>query len=136
MIGRMNRALVLGALLVATSAATASAQGFGINQGGYGLGFFNYNGGYGINDPMIPYFSLYPPVYYSYPVARPYGWSPFAYPPGTMTPEAKPAPTAMYRNPYVQPTNTADAELTASRGAKTYYNPYVAQGRALARAGK
>jgi len=35
----------------------------------------------------VPYYALYPPVYYSYPVPRPYGYSPFAYPPGTMTPE-------------------------------------------------
>ena len=35
----------------------------------------------------IPYYALHPPVYYSYPVPRPYGWSPWAYPPGVMTPE-------------------------------------------------
>lgn len=35
----------------------------------------------------VPHFALYPPVYYSVPVARTYGYSPFAYPPGVMTPE-------------------------------------------------
>jgi hypothetical protein len=34
----------------------------------------------------VPYFSLHPPVYYSYRVARTYGYSPFAYPPGVLTP--------------------------------------------------
>jgi hypothetical protein len=29
----------------------------------------------------VPYFALHPPVYYSYRVARTYGFSPFAYPP-------------------------------------------------------
>jgi len=32
------------------------------------------------SDRLIPYFAD-PPVYYSHPVARPYGYSPFAYPP-------------------------------------------------------
>ena len=41
-----------------------------------------------VND-YIPYYAAHPPVYYSYPVPRPYGFSPYAYPPGTMTPEPK-----------------------------------------------
>src|SRR5436305_15351376 len=40
----------------------------------------------------IPYFALHPPVYYSYPVARTYGYSPFAYPFGSPTPEIEWAP--------------------------------------------
>jgi len=28
---------------------------------------------------QIPYYALHPPVYYRYPVSRPYGYSPFAY---------------------------------------------------------
>ena len=32
--------------------------------------------------PVPPYFALHPPVYYSQPVARPYGYSPFALRPG------------------------------------------------------
>ena len=37
--------------------------------------------------PTPPYFALHPPVYYSFPVARTYGYSPYAYPPQTRTPE-------------------------------------------------
>jgi hypothetical protein len=33
------------------------------------------------HDSHVPYFALHPPVYYSYRVARTYGYSPFAYPP-------------------------------------------------------
>ena len=75
--------------------------------------------------------ALYPPVYYSYPVARPYGFSPFAYPPGVMTPNAAPTSAAVeYRNPYV-PSNAAPAtseDRTATLG-RMYINPYVAAGQ-------
>lgn len=116
-------ALVLGALLlVGTVATTAHAQ-VGWGPGPYGLGFFNYDW----NQPRIPYYALYPPVYYSYPVARPYGYSPFAYPPGTMTPELpRPTEAAEYRNPYVpsreKPRPSVDRMASQPR---TYYNPYV-----------
>lgn len=39
----------------------------------------------------LPHFALFPPVYYSFPVPRPYGYSPFAYPPGYLTPQSAPA---------------------------------------------
>ncbi len=85
-------------LLILTVAATAAAwtnsaqaQGFG-GYGGYSA-FYGFNGGAGPynlydNERVVPHFALYPPVYYSAPVPRSYGWSPFAYPPGMMTPEA------------------------------------------------
>ncbi len=37
-------------------------------------------------DRDIPYFAAHPPVYYSHIVARPYGYSPYAYLPGIVTP--------------------------------------------------
>src|SRR5437868_5814936 len=41
--------------------------------------------GYGYDYPYerdhIPFYALHPPVYYSHPIARAYGWTPFAYPP-------------------------------------------------------
>ena len=37
--------------------------------------------------PTPPYFALHPPVYYSAPVPRSYGYSPFAYPGSVRTPE-------------------------------------------------
>ena len=36
----------------------------------------------GYSSEYVPYYAMHPPVYYSYPVPRPYGYSPFAYPPG------------------------------------------------------
>ena len=38
-------------------------------------------------DQPIPFHALYPPVYYSHIVPRPYGYSPYAYYPGIVTPE-------------------------------------------------
>src|SRR3954470_23644902 len=53
----------------------------------------------------LPYFALHPPVYYSQPVPRTYGYSPFAYPPGVMTPEIACAPQPVtINNPYVPST--------------------------------
>ena len=56
-------------------------------------------------ESILPYFSLYPPVYYSQPVPRPYGFSPFALPPGMQPAEgyiatAEPEVTI---NPYYKP---------------------------------
>lgn len=79
----------------------AFAGGFG-GYGGYGFGASPYTSG---RVPVPPYFALHPPVYYSVPVARTYGHSPFAYPGFYRTPEvAAPAcePLSM-TNPHVAP---------------------------------
>jgi len=81
----------------------------------------------------IPYFAKHPPVYYSYPVARTYGYSPWAYPPTVMTPELPPAVKTVM-NPYV-PQNTKASPSTdrIAKGPKTIINPFVdASGVALA----
>jgi hypothetical protein len=60
-----------------------------------------YWGCYGGGDysiQAVPYFALHPPVYYSYRVARTYGYSPFAYPPGVMTPGSESLQTAVVQN--------------------------------------
>jgi len=79
----------------------------------------------------LPHFALYPPVYYSLPVPRPYGHSPFAYPPGYLTP--KPAPVApspvTILNPFVPGKTHQSSELPASRTVQRpvrILNPFVA----------
>src|SRR5436305_2234169 len=105
--------LVLFALtfaIVFTSADYANAAGPSFGGGhnfshghghgvGHGLGFGGvaFGGGddYGWDVSELyrqlynnlPYFALHPPVYYSYPVPRTYGYSPFAYGPEVMTPD-------------------------------------------------
>ncbi len=94
----------LAAAFVAGSALSAQAQ-FPC----YGGGFAGY-GGYNVytNSDRPPFYAMFPPVYYSYPVPRPYGYSPFAYPPGTMTPEVlSGAVASTITNPYVSPENVA-----------------------------
>jgi hypothetical protein len=114
----MNKFNVLtaGAVLLAASCGvmTASAQGPWGSIGGYG-GFLPYGGGYGggynsawqmQSFDRVPYFALHPPVYYSYPVARPYGYSPFALPPGVAPVEPQIAPDCLAQaetNPFFVP---------------------------------
>jgi hypothetical protein len=119
-------------------------HGFGGGFGSIGLGF---GGGcdYGWDIAELyrqlynnlPYFALHPPVYYSEPVPRTYGYSPFAYPPGVMTPDVLYAPQPVtINNPYVPATKTATppaADATSDRAASVEHiveplvivNPYV-----------
>ncbi|MDZ4782269.1 MAG: hypothetical protein SGJ19_18645 [Planctomycetia bacterium] len=117
--------MFLVALAVSAPAASAVAQG---------CGWGGYYGGYSLySRESIPYYAQNPPVYYSYPVPRTYGWSPYAYPPGTMTPEldlpVAPAPTT-YRNPFYKPEgkteSTASTETQGSTAALRIINPFIA----------
>ncbi len=80
------------ALVAAPEAEAGNGWGYG-NPWGFGGSIYAMD--------RIPYFSQHPPVYYSYPVPRTYGYSPYAYPPGTMTPDAAQAPSPVtLDNPY------------------------------------
>ncbi len=65
--------LVLGVFSWTTEAQAYYPYGY---YGGTGYLYRGYH------HEHIPYFSLYPPVYYSYPVQRTYGAIPFSYPYG------------------------------------------------------
>ncbi len=79
--------LTAGLALATTGAARADwpythpnylgPTAFGVTGTMYGLGLV----------PTPPYYALHPPVYYSCPVPRSYGYSPFAYPGCVQTPE-------------------------------------------------
>jgi hypothetical protein len=129
--------LVLAVALVIGMGPTAKAC-----DGGYGwdcgMGWLYQSLQYN-----VPYYAAFPPVYYSYPVPRTYGYSPFAYPPGVMTPDVMidPQPLEII-NPHVpstksdKPAAKADTTAAASRQPEplVIINPYVASGKALARA--
>lgn len=105
MFRRVSLWIGCGVLLAASLQASEAAAQFG--PGGYGLGFFNYGSRPYANVYRVPYYAMYPPVYYSHPVARPYGYSPFAYPPGTLTPAVAPKVAAVeYQNPFTEPVTT------------------------------
>jgi hypothetical protein len=93
----MKRFLLCVALLLSALAGESNAQWWG---GGYGLSNY-YNRGIYVDQDRVPYFSLHPPVYYSYPVPRPYGYSPFAYPGYVPTPHYETKESGVLLNPYV-----------------------------------
>lgn len=100
------------------------SRGYGVSGSLYGLG----------RVPVPPYFSLHPPVYYSVPVPRTYGYSPYAYPAEMVTPDVRPAPQEVL-NPFVpQPAEGAEkkakpeAKKTSGKVAampQFIANPYV-----------
>jgi len=121
--------------------------GFGI---GVGIGGYNDICGYAelyrqlYNN--LPFYALHPPVYYSYPVPRTYGYSPFAYPPNVLTPEivgeVKPLEII---NPHVdstevKPAKKAMSDRTAATNARIepliVVNPFVAPNQAVAHASR
>lgn len=129
----MKRAFFLGVAIgvisLAGSASSAQAQ---IGCGGWGAWGANFPYGlYGNRVNRVPYYAMFPPVYYSAPVPRSYGWSPFAYPPGTMTPEVETAEPQDMTNPYVTPPAEAKPSSlnnTAAHRApvpQVVINPYV-----------
>lgn len=93
----MKRLLSLVALLVAAgSAAEADAQ-----WGWQGYPQFYGRNVYTVYDQdRLPYFSLHPPVYYSRPIPRTYGYSPFAYPGIVRTPDVPVGDPQIVVNPY------------------------------------
>jgi hypothetical protein len=121
------------ALLVSQVISSSAQAQTGVNSRyslGYGFlstgPYYNLYGG-----ESIPYYSLYPPVYYSAPVPRSYGYSPFAYPPGIMTPDVECAPAAPTPNPHV-PQKAASAVERTAIVPKLIYNPFVEQPRGAA----
>src|SRR4051812_3723380 len=133
--------------------AGVRSHGFGRGFNG-GFGGFGFGGGYDDCDfaelyrqlyNNLPYFALHPPVYYSEPVPRTYGYSPFAYPPGVMTPEIACAPQPVtINNPYVPTTTPGSAEVKPSdRSAATgtppeplvIINPFVTPASSVAKSG-
>ena len=124
------RHILFAALIVLSTAASAvRAEGYGQGCGSSWWigGPYNY-----IQQEHIPYYSLHPPVYYSMPVPRSYGYSPFAYPPGTMTPEVVVEPMEI-KNPYVpertvpprRSTPKPKPRAASERTANILINPFV-----------
>jgi hypothetical protein len=128
---RYALALFLGMTCSLMAASDAKAQS-GMNGGcGYGYGF-DVGRLYRVMADNVPHFAAFPPVYYSAPVPRTYGYSPFAYPPGTMTPEVVQAAAPVeIVNPHYKPAATSTDEvedkITQSDTSQPLLviNPYV-----------
>ena len=127
---------ILAAACSTFDAGEAKAQ-YGLNAGcgyGYGCGIYDYGRLYRVLADNVPHYAAFPPVYYSAPVPRTYGYSPFASPPGVMTPDlvgdAEPVEIV---NPHFKPASDAapeapEDEVTRTQGAAApllVMNPYV-----------
>ncbi len=105
----------------AQSVAPQSTQGFpypgwiGYYASPYSLGQI----------PVPPYFALHPPVYYSAPVPRSYGYSPYAYSGDTRTPDV--VQPQVIDNPHVEPKETVQRIGTKTVSAQVILNPFVSQ---------
>jgi len=131
---RYAMTLLLGMACSLAAAGDAKAQ-YGLNGGcGYGYGVYDLGRLYGVLADNVPYYAAFPPVYYSVPVPRTYGYSPFAYPPGVMTPEVVENSTPVeIVNPHVKPASNSDTEAPADKLTLTdstpapllVMNPYV-----------
>lgn len=145
----IRRTLLLAVIAAASAGAAGRAEaqvGYGCmgGYGGYGWGAWDVGRLYDVLSRNVPYYAAFPPVYYSVPVPRTYGYSPFAYPPGVMTPEVvEGAQPLAIENPYfkgdaagatvVAPEapsadrTTATEPKKAASGPRMVINPYVEQ---------
>lgn len=144
-----TRPMILFLMMVALVAAVFAAPARACDNCGGGWGGGGWGWGYDIGalyrslDYNVPYFAAHPPVYYSYPVPRTYGYSPFAYPPGTMTPDVvigeavKPVEIV---NPYVpkEQLKAAGVDQSTEHRVSTepqplvIMNPFVAGAKSIA----
>ncbi|MEC9094184.1 MAG: hypothetical protein VX438_15855 [Planctomycetota bacterium] len=70
--------------------------------------------------PRPPYFAVYPPVYYNRIVARAYGISPFAMPPGMLPIENSLAvPPKSVLNPFFKPKNAVRVDWAVPSAGKS-----------------
>jgi hypothetical protein len=102
----------------------------------YGAGYYDtyYQAFYNRRfiDQLPPYFSQFPPVYYSNVIIpRPYGWSPFALRPSELNclPPAEPE-AAIIDNPYVEeqshkPVLPSDTRGKSASVPRVIINPFV-----------
>jgi hypothetical protein len=126
--------LAIALICLAGNVSSARAQGGAVAGGAWGGFGINFPYGlYGSRVYQVPYYAMFPPVYYSQPVPRAYGWSPFAYPPGTMTPEVEVVESQEVINPYVpqkeevKPSSAKRDKVASHRGPvpQIMINPYV-----------
>ena len=127
---RFALCIALGLFLFSTATLQA-AQPYGA-YGDCGCGSWGINswGGYSfglVHREQIPHFALYPPVYYSLPVPRTYGYSPFAYPPTVMTPDIVEDKSETIINPHVpQPDETEKpTAMRVTSNVRIIANPYI-----------
>ena len=128
--------LILGLAIACSFLTSSSAQAqYGLGCNGYGgFGIYDIGRLYRVLADNVPYYAAFPPVYYSVPVPRTYGYSPFAYPPGVMTPEVVDASPQEVINPHMDPLPEPNVDAASSDHTTqvesspmplAIYNPFV-----------
>ncbi len=112
--------LLAAAFLLISGAGKAQAQ-FGVPYalGGYGSSIYA--------NERLPYYSLFPPVYYKQAIPRSYGFSPYAYPLGSPTPSPVSVSPQMVMNPFCPAPAPApdEGELADRPKPLVIRNPFV-----------
>jgi hypothetical protein len=119
-----RRALhVILLLVVVLMATTGVARAWD-----YPCSWWGPTGSLYVSDQTPPYFAIHPPVYYSYVVRRPYGYSPFPYPPDVLTPERPPTSPLVVHNQYAcveVAAPTGNSSAAAKPGPLRIQNSFV-----------
>jgi hypothetical protein len=114
--------LVVGIVVAAVPSIAAAPSVFGCSAlPGY-CGYYPWST---YASESVPYYSLHPPVYYSFRVARPYGYSPFPYPPGVLTPAAETPQPVVVRNQYLPRDDEEGMEVGRQAQPLRIQNPFV-----------
>ncbi len=124
----MRYPLLLAALASCGIFSSSAANAYWWTGAGIGIGQLYRSLDYPI-ERRVPYFAAHPPVYYSTPVPRTYGYSPFAYTPDTRTPEVAGGcvqPVEII-NPYV-PSSTEESAPKSKTTSKTIRNRTISHG--------
>lgn len=115
----MRFLLSVAAAALAALAAPHEAAAYWWSGAGIGIGEV-YRSLDFPTERRVPYFAAHPPVYYSVPVPRTYGYSPFAYGPEVRTPDVVPVVSQPVEilNPYV-PSSAAEGRSPADQRKET-----------------
>ncbi len=132
-LAKATTAAIIFAVLLAVTTSTVLADNgwpgsalYASSCGPWGFGYYPWASYY--SQDTVPYYALHPPVYYSYPVPRTYGYSPFPYPPCVLTPEVPSPEPKIIRNQYVpRPAAPESQTDRVTQRPLRIRNPYVAQ---------
>ena len=120
LVRRLLPALAMAACFsVAGTAAAQDGNAYGVGLG-FGYGAAWVAPGRCANSYRIPYFALHPPVYYGEKVARPYGFTPFATPPGIVPAEVQFVPKELKEiaNPFYREESARSARAVETAPAR------------------
>jgi hypothetical protein len=126
----MRYPLLLAALASCGIFSSSTANAYWWNGAGVGIGGLYQSLDYP-TETRVPYFAAHPPVYYSTPVPRTYGYSPFAYPPDVRTPEVAGGcvvQPAEIINPYVPSSTSEESAAKSKTTSKTIRNRTISHG--------